>query len=259
MSNDNPFSQPGPSENPSWMNEAAAAAAPAVGQAVYDNREQVAGLVYDNREAIAAGYMASQQQQQQQQGQPAWASQPPPPPPAAAKAWNPSDGSYGTGVDKPKSKVPSEVSWALKVLHLICIGLIGFASFTGFVAFKNYQQGFICLYLMVFASILCLYEIKFESTVKVLSGNCGFLLNTPGRIAFLLLLGFLPLALGTWGTVAAVATFIAAAANLYVGIKYDGCCGEDAAPMAGQDGVAAAWANDVPGGAYNQGNGGVDV
>ena len=58
---------------------------------------------------------------------------------------------------------------------------------------------------------------------------------------------------------AAVACFIAATVNLYVGIKYDGCCGDGDAPMGGQEGVAAAWANDVPGGAYNQGNGGVDV
>lgn len=87
---------------------------------------------------------------------------------------------------------PEELKKIKRWAHLLRIAMISICSFTIFTAFYNIgtssssvSTGFISMYVFVFASLLCCYEVGWRQVVFYIVQNFGFMYNPVGRMIFI--------------------------------------------------------------------------
>lgn len=130
-----------------------------------------------------------------------------------------------SGLDAEVS-IPAKFKATISFLHVLSAFFIGLASVLNLMGSPAISQAIVCLYLFGFGILICGFEMGFgmRAISDAIDGNCGFIQHAAGRTAFLLLVGMLAFALGTWGIVGGSACFTAAGANMYAALAFQKCC-----------------------------------
>lgn len=82
------------------------------------------------------------------------------------------------------------------------------------------SDGFVAMYLLFFATLICCFELAIKRVAILLVQNFGFMYNAIGRFMFLIFVGFLCFDLSTMGKVVFGLLMLYGLVNLYVNFKH---------------------------------------
>jgi len=130
----------------------------------------------------------------------------------------------GQYVPSPHAPQPTEEQARIFLsMRLVNVGLsvlLAAASAVTILSVTSLTTGVICLYIFVFACLLCCFETHLTQIKQIISTNFGFLYNAKGRAVFLLFIGLLSFNLGLLGKIAGGLMLANAVFNFYIICKY---------------------------------------
>lgn len=108
----------------------------------------------------------------------------------------------------------------LRLLYMLAACFLGLAGGLILAAAPSITQFFFCFYVMFFALILCCFEIGLDSVGRLIAVNFGFLYTIPGRLGFLLFVGFMSYSLALVGKLAMGFLYFVYCVHIFIYFKF---------------------------------------
>jgi hypothetical protein len=237
------------STKPSWLDDEenqtrtvaavkAVAANPAAQKAAKDPKVQA---------AVKDAFVAAAVSASSDPSAPAWAADSYTPPSVPGAAASPTD-RQSMGNPDPSSGKEFECDpeilrdmkrWhlGLRIAYMIAAVLLGLAGGLELSHTPSLGTFFFCFYVMFFALIICCFEIGLDVSYlrfsyvgssywdvqaisRIIAINFGFLYTVPGKMAFLLFVGFMSFSLGLVGQIAMAYLYAVYLFQLYIYFKF---------------------------------------
>jgi len=108
----------------------------------------------------------------------------------------------------------------LRVSYFASAALLGLAGGLLLSKSPTIGQFFFAVYVMWFALLICCFEIGLSCVARLIAINFGFLYTMPGKLAFLLFVGFMSFSLELVGQIAMAVLYACYIFQIFIYCKF---------------------------------------
>jgi hypothetical protein len=125
-------------------------------------------------------------------------------------------------LDITEEELEAMKKWSkiLRIMMLIVATLMMITSYYNLSGSNSLSTNFLAVYVLFFSTLICCYEVAFQSISRMIVQNFGFMYNPIGRTIFLVLVAIMLFQLSTMGKVIFAFLLLSMLVQIYVDVKH---------------------------------------